>query len=186
MVLIPKTPDGAEPRDFRLISMGSVLCRLYHKILGERVERHYLISGSQKAFRKGDGLAENSYILQNVIADRKARCQPTNIAFLDVSKALDSVSHDSIFLAAASARIPQPLVEYVRSVYTGSTMRLSVKGEMSQEISVLRGVRQGDLLSPVLFNALVDLALRHIDHEIGVSVGTENFLAWLLPITWYC
>ena len=92
----------------------------------------------KRLFRKGDGLAENSYILQNVIADRKARCQPTNIAFLDVSKALDSVSHDSIFLATASAGIPQPLVEYVRSVYTGSTMRVSVEGEMSQEISVLR------------------------------------------------
>ena len=146
-VLIPKTSDGAEPRDFRPISMGSVLCRLYHKLLAERVERHYLIDGSQKAFRKGDGLAENSYILQNVIADRKARCQPTNVAFLDVSKAFDSVSHDSIFLAAASAGIPQPLVEYVRSVYTGSKTRLRVEGEMSQEISVLRGVRQGDPLT---------------------------------------
>ena len=173
-VLIPKTPEGAEPKDFRPITMGSIFCWLYHKLLAERVERHYLISGSQKAFRKGDGLAENSYILQNVIAYFKTRCQATNVAFLDVSRAFDSVSHESIFFAAASAGIPQSLVEYVRSVYTRSTTRLRVDGELSQDISVLRGVLQGDPLSPVFFNSVVDLALRHIDQEIGVSVGTEK------------
>jgi len=173
-VLIPKSQDGHEPKDFRPITMGSILCRLYHKILAERVERHYQISGSQKAFRKGDGLAENMYILTNVIEDRKARSQATNIAFLDVSKAFDSVSHESILLAAASAGIPHPLVRYVRSVYTGSTTRLRVDGELGPDIRVRRGVRQGDPLSPVLFNSVVDLALRQIDQEIGVSVATEK------------
>jgi hypothetical protein len=142
--------------------------------LAERIERHYRICGRQKAFRKGDGLVENTYILRNVTADRKARCQSTNIAFLDVSKAFDSVSHESIFLAAASAGIPDPLVRYIRSVYTGSQTQLRVNGALSQAISVNRGVRQGDPLSPVLFNSVIDLALRHIDKGIGVSVGKEK------------
>ena len=173
-VLIPKTPEGAEPRHYRPITLGPILCRLFHRILAERIERYYRICGRQKAFRKGDGLGENTYILRNVIADRKARCQSTNIAFLDVSKAFDSVSHESIFLAAASAGIPDPLVRYIRSVYTGSQTQLRVNGTLSQAISVNRGVRQGDPLSPVLFNSVIDLALRHIDQGIGVSVGQEK------------
>ena len=173
-VLIPKTPEGAEPRHYRPITLGPILCRLFHRILAGRIEQFYRICGRQKAFRKGDGLGENTYILRNVIADRKARCQSTNIAFLDVSKAFDSVSHESIFLAAASARIPDPLVRYIRSVYTRSQTQLRVNGSLSQAISVNRGVRQGDPLSPVLFNAVIDLALRNIDQGIGVSVGQEK------------
>ena len=173
-VLIPKSNDSTLPQDHRPITLGPILCRLYHRILAERVERHYRISERQKAFRRGDGLAENCYILRTVIDDRKARCQATNIAFIDVSKAFDSVSHESIFLAAASAGIPDPLVDYVRSVYGGLRTRIRANGELSEVIAVNRGVRQGDPLSPVLFNAVIDLALRHMDPEIGVKVDSER------------
>ena len=173
-VLIPKTSEGAEPRDYRPITLGPVLCRLFHRILAERIERHYRICGTQKAFRKGDGIGENTYLLRNVIADRKARNQSTNVAFLDVSKAFDSVSHESIFLAAASAGIPDPIVKYIKSVYTRSQTQLRVNVTLSREISVNRGVRQGDPLSPMLFNSVIDLALRKIDDAIGVGLGSNK------------
>ena len=36
------------------------------------------------------------------------------------------------------------------------------------------GVRQEDPLSPVLFNSVIDLALRKIDEGIGVGIGTNK------------
>jgi len=91
--------------------MGPILCRLYHRLLAERVERHYQSCSRENALRRGNGIGENTYIPRNVIADIN-RYQSTSIAFLDVSKAFDSVSHNSIFLAVASAGIPKPLARY--------------------------------------------------------------------------
>lgn len=173
-VLIPKSGESAAPAQFRPITMGSVMCRLYHRILADRIENAYRISERQKAFRKGDGIADNTHILRCVLSDRQTRCQSTGLAFLDVSKAFDSVSHDSIFLAAATAGIPPPIVEYVRSLYAGCRTQLRVGGQLSEEIRIARGVRQGDPLSPVLFNTVIDLCLRHIDSNIGVSVGDQT------------
>ena len=173
-VMIPKSSDSVESKQFRPITMGPILCRLYHRILAERIESCYQISERQKAFRRGDGIADNTHILRCVLADRQERCQPFSLAFLDISKAFDSVSHDSIFLAAATAGIPGPLVEYLRSLYAGSCTRLRVSGELSQEICITRGVRQGDPLSPVLFNSVIDLALRDMDTNIGVPVGGQT------------
>ncbi|MEG7522405.1 MAG: reverse transcriptase family protein, partial [Chromatiales bacterium] len=172
-VLIPKSPESTEPKNFRPITLGPILCRLYHRILAERVDKSYRISIRQKAFCKTDGIADNTHILRTILADRKMRCQKTNIAFLDVSKAFDSVSHQSILLAAASAGIPPPLVAYIESLYRDTKTRLRVNEELSPEISVNRGVKQGDPLSPILFNAVIDLALRHADTRIGVPVGEE-------------
>ena len=67
-VLIPKTSNCTEPKQYRPISMGSIMCRLYHRFLAERIERHYSISERQKVFRMGDGIADNTYILRNVLA----------------------------------------------------------------------------------------------------------------------
>ena len=63
-------------------------------------------------------------------------CQPFSLAFLDVSKAFDSVSHDSIFLAAATAGIPGPFGRVTSVPCTaGPVTRLRVNGELSQENS---------------------------------------------------
>jgi len=55
-VLILKSGDGALTQSYRPISMGPILCRLYHRILADRVEKHYRINDRQKAFRRGDGV----------------------------------------------------------------------------------------------------------------------------------
>ena len=165
-VLIPKSGDAVEPAQFTPITIGPILCRLFHRILAQRIEASYSISERQKAFRKGDGIADNTYILRYVLADRKARCQPISVAFLDVAKAFDSVSHESLFLASSNAGIPEPLVVYIRSLYirslyAGSRTRLKVSDGLSDEIMIKRGVRQGDPLSPVLFNAIIDMCIQH-------------------------
>ena len=102
------------------------------RLLTDRVERHYPIHGRQKAFRSGDGIGDNTYFLRNVMANRKAMYQSTNIAVLDVSEAFESVSHDSIFLAAPSAGIPGPLVTYIRYVGSRTSGWLTQPGYFSE------------------------------------------------------
>ena len=91
-VLIPKSGESAAPAEFRPITMGSVMCRLCHRILADMIENAYYISERQKAFRKGDGIADNTHILRCVLSDRRTLCQSTGVAFNDVLKVFDSVS----------------------------------------------------------------------------------------------
>ena len=55
-------------------------------------------------------------------------------------------------MVAAARRVgmPETVLEYLSSLYQGSTMRLKVGQSLSGEIVVGRGVRQGDPLLPIV------------------------------------
>lgn len=61
-VFLPKKQNSNNPADFRPISMSSLLCRLFHKIIGSRIE-HYNNHSQQMGFRKFDGTAASIYTL---------------------------------------------------------------------------------------------------------------------------
>ena len=66
--------------------------------------------------------------------------------------------------------VPRPLLKYIADCYSGSSTRLRIGKEHSRLIKVGRGVRQGDTMSPVLFNCVIDNVFRNLGKDIGVSV----------------
>ena len=75
------------------------------------------IRATQKAFRKVDGTAANLSVLDTLLRDARSRLKPLHLAFIDLRKAFDSVSHDTIIRAAIRMGVPAPLVGYLRMYY---------------------------------------------------------------------
>ena len=115
--LIPKKADSVEPGDFRPITVTSVLVRLFHKVLATRLEVSLPLSIRQKAFRRGDRLAANVYILRSIINDHKLSKKPLSMSFIAVAKAFDSVSQHSVISAASRLGMHELLLRYIRSSY---------------------------------------------------------------------
>ena len=55
-VPLPKAADATGPAEYRLITIGSMLCRLFHRLVAHRAERSLPLGPRQKAFQEGDGL----------------------------------------------------------------------------------------------------------------------------------
>jgi hypothetical protein len=169
--LIPKSADASKPEDHRPITMGPMVARIFHKILAHRMQSLMPLSNRQKAFRRGDGLTDNIWILRSILRDRKAKNKLLSICFIDVAKAFDSVSHETLLLAAGRFGVPPILLEYLRNLYSNSSTQLKSRTLRSRVIAVRRGVRQGDPMSPLLFNGVIDWALSGLNSKLGVGVG---------------
>ena len=90
------------------------------------------------------------------------------MAFVDVKKAFDSVSHQSMLVAAARLGVPPLFLRYIRDLYSNAVTTLRIDPDVSAPISLGRGVRQGDPLSVHLFNAVIDTCLAgYLGCEVG-------------------
>ncbi|CAL7932962.1 unnamed protein product [Xylocopa violacea] len=167
---IAKKANASEPGDFRPIAVSSVITRCFHKILANRRSKKLPFDDRQRGFRSADGCSENVFLLDMTLRYHHQRFKSLFLSSIDIAKAFDSISHRAIVDTLISAGVPTTFVNYVKYVYETGTTRFSCPGWMSPPIRPSRGVKQGDPLSPILFNLVIDRLFKLLPNEIGADI----------------
>lgn len=173
-VLIPKGTGCISPGDTRPLSITSVVVRQLHRILARRFRCLHEFSDNQRAFIDCDGTLENLSIVSTILADARTSRKEVHLATLDLRKAFDSVTHKTILDTITAIGCPRPFVGYITALYANSETLLQY-GSVNTSISVKKGVLQGDPISPLLFNAVMDRAIKMLPPEIGYKLNGLNF-----------
>lgn len=167
-VLIPKGKGVITPDNTRPLSITSVVVRHLHKILAQRLKSLHTFSDSQRAFIDCDGTQENLTILNTLLADARKNKKSLHIATLDLRKAFDSVTHGTIIESITTLGCPKTFIDYVTDLYLNAKTVLQYN--LSTDIlDIKRGVLQGDPLSPLLFNLVMDRAIKKLSANIGYA-----------------
>lgn len=173
-VFLPKTKGGSlNPGDYRPITMSSVIVRQFHKVLARRLQFNYSFDTRQRAFLPLDGTMENINVLSAALTDARRKGKDLHLASIDLSKAFDSVSYKAIFKVLESINAPKAFIEYVKGSYLQSSTILQFEGKR-RTTKVSKGVRQGDPLSPLLFNLTIEKAVHEMDTEVGYDIDGER------------
>uniref|UniRef100_A0A8C7GQZ2 Reverse transcriptase domain-containing protein n=1 Tax=Oncorhynchus kisutch TaxID=8019 RepID=A0A8C7GQZ2_ONCKI len=157
--LIPKSGDPVvltQEAGWRPLTIGSVVLRLYSRILTHRLARACPISPRQRGFIASPGCSENLMILDGLIRQSWARGEMLAVVLVDFARAFDSVSHVHILDVLRQRGLDEHIIGVVGDLYTSITTTIKVSGELSPPIDVRVGVKQGDPMSPLLFNLALD------------------------------
>ncbi|KAK2577953.1 hypothetical protein KPH14_000752 [Odynerus spinipes] len=100
--------------------------------------------------------------------------KPLYLASVDVAKAFDCVTHNAIRDTLKTKGLPAPMIDYIANVYERSVTRLACGNWESDPIHPTCGVKQGDPLSPIIFNMIMDRLIRQIPPEVGVEIGGKH------------
>ena len=113
-------------------------------------------SMDQIGFRRGTGIDHALAVFETVCGKSIEWNCEIWFASLDLTKAFHRVEHNQLFQALREQHVPQPYIAFLRAIY--SSQSGAVHG--GRPFDIQRGVKQGDILSPLFFNDALECALR--------------------------
>ena len=155
----PKSADNYRP-----ITILPVLYKLFGKVLLERVKGIFSSEQSvnQAGFRPGYSCDDHLFVvilLSEMFGEFRS---PLWLVAVDFRKAFDCLDHGQLWVALHEQGVPAVLINALQRVYDGQTCRVQ-SDRLSKPFAIQRGVRQGDPMSPVLFNAALEKLMRELE-----------------------
>jgi hypothetical protein len=155
--------DPANPDHYRGIAAGNTIPKLYGLILLQRLTHWCAQAGvvppNQAGFMLQHSAEHHVFALLETLKHR-ARCkQDTYLLFLDLKKAYDSVHLGALWYILEKMGIPASFINTLRDWSSKRKARVMVNGELSEEFDCTKGLPQGDVLSPLLFNLYISVLM---------------------------
>ena len=181
--------EKGECKNYRGISLLSVVGKVYASILAERVRKitESLMDDEQGGFRKGRGCVDQIFALKQVCEKVREKGGKVYLGFMDLEKAYDRVNREALWQVLRMYGVSGKLLNGIKSMYDGSKACVRVNGSLSEWFDIDSGVRQGCVMSPWLFNVFMDGVMKEVRMRInGMGIGLErDGIEWTLSDLMY-
>ncbi len=146
--------------NYRGISLLSVLGKVFTFILNKRLtewtDSNDVLSDAQAGFRKTYSTTDHIFTLYACIEKYMLRNGKFYVAYVDFSKAFDTVQHPILWNILLRAGVKGRMIRILKSMY--STIKACVRcgSSCTEYFDCLQGLKQGCLLSPTLFSLFIN------------------------------
>jgi hypothetical protein len=171
-------PEGTTNVDkYRGISLGSCLGKILEKAMAGRIERFLALASplmeTQNGFRSRRNALSHAWALAEILALRGPNAL---VIFFDLVKAFPSVRRSSLLTALYDRGITGSLWHLTAGFYRNNTSKVRIGHFIPEEsYRVSNGVKEGSLLSPLLFIIFIDeLLIRIRDAGLGYHIPCTN------------
>ena len=120
------------------------------------VNNNELISENQIGFREKSRTSDHVFTLKSIIDHYKTKKKKVFAAFIDLRKAFDTVWREGLFYSLLNMNVPRKIFNMIYSMYQDTQCKIKFTCGISETFPSTCGVKQGDVLSPLLFNLFIN------------------------------
>ena len=172
-----KSGDPQLPNNYRPIAIIPLLYKLFARLLYNRLvpilDSHQ--TPDQAGFRHN--YSTDDHLFTTAILHEKSHewQLPLWVSAVDFKKAFDTIDHNKLWQALHHQSVPPPYIHLLQSLYSDQTATIKTD-TTSRQFFIQRGVKQGDPLSSLLFNSLLEHIFQQLKQswsarKVGIRLG---------------
>eukprot|EP00559_Dactyliosolen_fragilissimus_P001762 CAMPEP_0184862080 /NCGR_PEP_ID=MMETSP0580-20130426/6610_1 /TAXON_ID=1118495 /ORGANISM="Dactyliosolen fragilissimus" /LENGTH=561 /DNA_ID=CAMNT_0027359803 /DNA_START=327 /DNA_END=2009 /DNA_ORIENTATION=+ len=163
---VPKKGNLSNPNKWRPVCLLECPYKILASIIAKRMNKIVRDEGleEQCGSLHTKGCQDALFSLKSALQTRKEFNLPTDVLFVDLVKAFDTINHKFLFKVLEKYGYPPLFIDVIIRMYTDFSLDFSV-GKVSKSIPYTIGVHQGDNLAPILFNIFFQAAVESLDSQ---------------------
>ena len=175
VILYKSKGDKSNCDNYRGITLLESVGKILARLLLNRLQKFIcndIIPESQSGFRSGRGCIDMIFTARQFQEKCIEQQMPLFQVFVDLTKAFDSVNRNALWTVLGKLGCPPTLVHMIKELHRDMKARVICNGQLSDDLAVENGVKQGDICAPTLFSIYFAVLLSHAfkDCDLGVQL----------------
>ena len=144
--------------NYRSVSVLAVVSKVFEIILSDQLMAYFvsMLSHSLSAYRAGCNCQHVILQLTEFYRQSLDRGNGVGTVAMDLSKAFDSMPHGLLIAKLSAYGVSKQVCDLIINYLYNRRQRTKVMGKCSEWVTINRGVPQGSVLGPLLFNIFVN------------------------------
>jgi hypothetical protein len=174
---------ASDVSNYRPISLTSVFCKLFERIIHEQMLgyllKNSLISSQQHGFLSKHSTCTQLLETVNDWTIALRNCNIVDVVYFDIAKAFDTVSHAKLTHKLQAYGIGGSLLSVIADFLGGRSQRVLLPGGVSSWKTVLSGVPQGSVLGPLLFLLYINDITDSFHEDISIKLFADDLKIYM-------